>query len=192
MINKEAKMGYQNFIPNYVYRSVFDIDFKKLYDSGKKIILTDVDNTLISYEEFGPSEQLLLLNQELTKMGFTIYLISNNHAPRLEKFSEKFTNKGYIASARKPLKSGFKRAIRLINRPISEIIVIGDQLMTDVYGAKRSGLDIILVQPVKIKTEKWYTKINRFLEKKVLNRIKNINHEMYEKIIAMKEGRPNG
>jgi predicted HAD superfamily phosphohydrolase YqeG len=64
--------------------------------------------------------------------------------------------------------------------------------MTDVYGAKRSGLDIILVQPVKIKTEKWYTKVNRFLEKKVLNRIKNINHEMYEKIIAMKEGRPNG
>ncbi|HHU80397.1 MAG TPA: YqeG family HAD IIIA-type phosphatase [Acholeplasmataceae bacterium] len=184
-------MDYKKFVPNEVYRSVFDIDFKKLYEDGKRIILTDVDNTLISYDEVGPSEQLLMLHQELTNMGFKIYLISNNNIFRLEKFSEKFINEGFIASARKPLKRGFKRAIKLINRPAEEIIVIGDQIMTDVYGAKRSGLDVVLVKPIKKSTEKWYTRFNRYWENKIVKKIKKVNIDIYNKIINLKEGNDN-
>lgn len=180
-------MGLKNFVPSDVYRTVFDIDFKKLYDAGKRIILTDVDNTLVSYDEISPNEQLLLLHSELKNLGFKLYLISNNNGLRLEKFSEAFTNDGYIARARKPLKTGFRRAIKLINRPVEEIVVIGDQIMTDVYGAKKCGLDVILVRPIKKENEKWYTRFNRNLERRVIKLIKKINEEIYEKIIKIKE-----
>lgn len=181
-------MGFKKFVPNEVYRTVFDIDFKKLYEEGKRIILTDVDNTLASYDEIGPSEQLLVLHQQLHQMGFKLYLISNNNDLRLRKFSETFTNEGYIAKARKPLRRGFQRALKLINRPLTEVVVIGDQLMTDVYGAKKCGLDVILVRPIKKESEKWYTRFNRYLEAKIIKKIKKHNPEIYDKIIEVKEG----
>ena len=51
--------------------------------------------------------------------------------------------------------------------------MIGDQLLTDIWGANRFDAYSILVNPIKKKTEKWYTKINRKTEVKMIERIKN-------------------
>ena len=40
----------KKFIPNYIYETVYDIDFNKIYDSGKRFILFDLDNTLLPYD----------------------------------------------------------------------------------------------------------------------------------------------
>ena len=40
----------KKFIPNEFHLTFFDIDFKSLYKSGYRLILTDLDNTLISYD----------------------------------------------------------------------------------------------------------------------------------------------
>ena len=44
-----------------------------------------------------------------------------------------------------------------------EITAIGDQLLTDIYGANRVGITSILINPIG-EQEKWCTKINRFFE----------------------------
>lgn len=48
----------KNLLPKEVYKTVFDIDYNKLYEAGKRIILMDIDNTLVSYAESEPGENL--------------------------------------------------------------------------------------------------------------------------------------
>jgi len=60
-----------------------------------------------------------------------------------------------------------------------KVVVIGDQLMTDIWAANRFGVYNILVNPIKKKTEKWYTKINRRTEHKMLGKIKSNYSQKY-------------
>ena len=39
------------FIPTIYKETVFDVDYTKLYESGIRLILTDLDNTLVSYKD---------------------------------------------------------------------------------------------------------------------------------------------
>ena len=181
MIHKLLKTN--KFIPNEFHETFFDIDFNKLYLKGYRVILTDLDNTLISYDEFVLTEVIINKLDSIRKIGFEVFIISNNHPPRIEKFLEGTNYKG-IGNARKPLKYGIKRALQLSNREyfIDEIAIIGDQLMTDIYGANRYEVYSILVNPLKRKTEKWYTKINRKIEIKMLEKIKKKYKKKYDEL----------
>ncbi len=53
----------------------------------------------------------------------------------------------------------------------SEVVVIGDQMFTDVLGGNRAGLHTILVVPVT-NTDGIATKINRTMERIVLKWMK--------------------
>lgn len=177
----------KKFIPTNYNKTIFDIDYNKLYEKGKKIILFDVDNTLIPYDLTDPTKEIIDLFENIKKIGFKIALISNNNKYRIEKVA-RVCDIPYIAKATKPLKSGFKRALRILKvSNKSEVVVVGDQIMTDVFGARRMGLDVILVKPIKKKSEKWYTKINRMFEGRVLKEMKNVNNEMYNLIIEMED-----
>lgn len=52
----------------------------------------------------------------------------------------------------------------------NEIACIGDQLLTDVFGANHLGLLSILVNPIS-NTDLFVTKINRFFERKILKKL---------------------
>jgi len=185
---KEKNKFYRKFIPNQCANTIFDIDFDQLYENGKRYILTDVDNTLISYQESLPDEQTLTLRKQLASKGFFVYVISNNNGKRIAEFALAFDALGYVSWAHKPLKRGFKKSLKQMGKPdLSKVIAIGDQLMTDVFGANRMGIDVILVRPIKLKTEKWVTKLNRKMENKVLSKIKELDEDAYAKIINLKE-----
>lgn len=173
----------KNFIPNEVHENVYQVNFEELYKSGKRLLLSDLDNTLISYDEDYPSEENLTLFKQLEDLGFEIILVSNNIPPRIAKYTKDLDFKGY-ANARKPLNIGLRKAIKNASKTYNkdEIIVMGDQLMTDIWGAKRMGLYGILVDPIKKKTEKWYTKINRRIESKMLTKIENKYPEKYKEL----------
>jgi predicted HAD superfamily phosphohydrolase YqeG len=67
---------------------------------------------------------------------------------------------------------GLKKALRAMpGATASNTLVIGDQLVTDVLGANRLGGYSILVNPIERKTEKWYTRMNRRLERRMLDKI---------------------
>lgn len=163
----------KRFIPCEFHNSFFEIDFKNLYKNGYRTILSDLDNTLVSYDEDVPTEAIINKFKELEVLGFEIILISNNVPSRIQKFTEDLTIKG-IANARKPLLLGMIKALNTAQiQDKDKVIVIGDQLMTDIWAANRFGVYNILVNPLKKKTEKWYTKINRRTEQKMLQKIKS-------------------
>jgi HAD superfamily phosphatase (TIGR01668 family) len=53
-----------------------------------------------------------------------------------------------------------------------QTVVIGDQMLTDVLGGNRLGLYTILVLPIELRDEGFFTKINRRIEKAALSWMK--------------------
>lgn len=179
----ERLLDSEKFIPDYHVDSVFDLDYETLRKQGIKMLLIDIDNTLIPYDEFSANERIIHWIETLKTLGFFIVFVSNNHFRRIQFFAKPL-NLSFVSSAKKPLKKGFKKALRFFEKPIDKdaVLVIGDQLITDVYGAKRTGLNVALVKPIKQKSEKWYTKCNRRLEQRMLEKIKEEHTERYQKL----------
>lgn len=171
---------YKNIIPDDYVSSIFDIDYDKLYSKGKRLILTDLDNTLISYKATDPTEELFNWKKMLEQKGFEIIIVSNSGKTRVKHFANILGLK-YVSLSTKPLKRGFKKAIRIASKKYKkeEVVVLGDQLLTDVYGAKRMKLSMILVRAIDKKTERPITRHNRKNEDKMLKKVQKKNYGLY-------------
>lgn len=182
---------YKKIIPDDYVSSIYDIDYNKLYSQGKRLILTDLDNTLISYKEQMPTDELFKWKEYVTSLGFEVILVSNSGKKRVKKFADSLGLK-YVYYSTKPLKRGFKKALRKASRKYKkdEVVELGDQLLTDVYGSKRMKFYTVLVKAIDNKTERWVTRNNRKIEKKLLNKVKTKNYGLFiVKLKKYEEGR---
>ena len=68
----------KKLIPDYYFKSIYDIPYETLYSEGIRLLLLDMDNTLISYKETLPSDNLKELKKRLENMGFELILVSNS------------------------------------------------------------------------------------------------------------------
>ncbi|MGD9761081.1 MAG: YqeG family HAD IIIA-type phosphatase [Candidatus Izemoplasmatales bacterium] len=170
------------FYPDDYKKTVFDINFEDLKKIGIKNIFIDLDNTLIPYDIHTADERILMLFEQLHQLGFQVFIISNNKKDRVKLFADMVKSR-YVYSAQKPFKSGFRRALKKVGYPKPETVcLIGDQFMTDVLGGKRMGFYVIVVDAIKRKSEKWYTKYNRHLEKQILQRLRRTDQDFYERL----------
>src|SRR5690606_35185585 len=106
----------------------------------------------------------------IKEQGIAVTIVSNNQEKRVKDFADPL-GIPFIFEARKPMIRAFNRAIREMNLQKDEVVVIGDQLLTDVLGGNRCGLHTILVVPVA-QTDGFFTKFNRFVERKILTWMK--------------------
>lgn len=155
------------FIPDIYQKSIFSIDYKKLKEQGIKILLYDLDNTLIERGNYQISEKTVELFNKLKK-DFEIYIVSNSINHRKLRLVALALEVPYIKDSRKPFKTGFKK-LKLENIKPKEVAMIGDQVLTDVWGAKRMGYNTILIDPINNK-EWLVTKINRVIENRILKK----------------------
>ncbi len=148
--------------PDEYARSVYSIDYKKLMNRGITKILFDVDNTLITYSEAKPNKKLIDLFNQLTEMGFEVFFVSNNTEQRIETFCDKLEFHR-VSNSLKPFPFKIKKELSNANINKNNAVIIGDQLLTDVFASKTLGIRSILVVPIS-KRDKWYTKPSRQLE----------------------------
>lgn len=153
------------FKPTMYMKSIYDTDFNKIYEMGYRVLFIDLDNTLVPHDVDRPTDECIKLVKTLQEIGFTIIILSNNNERRVSKFTTPL-NLEFIYSAKKPMTYKYKRLINSKNFKEREILCIGDQIMTDVYGANKIGLSVMLVEPLA-KKDIIYTKINRLIEKSV-------------------------
>ena len=73
----------------------------------------------------------------------------------------------YIFDAHKPSMKNYQKAMEIMGTNLQNTLFVGDQIFTDVYGANRTGLRTILVQPIHPKEEIQIV-LKRYLEKIVL------------------------
>lgn len=158
------------FLPNQHVKSIFDISPKSLVEHGVKGVITDLDNTLVEWDRPNATPKLVEWFQELKNQGITITIVSNNIEQRVKDFADPL-GIPFIYKARKPLGRAFRRALKDMKLSKDEVVVIGDQLLTDVFGGNKSGLHTILVVPVA-RTDGFFTRINRRVERSILGWMK--------------------
>ncbi len=164
---KIEPMSKRNLYPKDYINSTYDIDFAKLYEEGYRGVIFDVDNTLVPHNA-PADDRAKALFKELHEIGFQALLLSNNKEPRVKTFKEAVEYCTYIYKAGKPGIAGYKKAMEQMDTDVTNTIFVGDQILTDVWGANRAGIRSVMVQPVK----KWHEEIQiilkRFLEAIIL------------------------
>ena len=166
-----------NFIPDIYAKNIFTIDYKKLKKDGIKCVLFDLDNTIAPISQNEPSKDVKELFAFIDDLNIKVIILSNSRKKRVAPFKE-ILNVDSAYMSMKPMKRKFKKVLGMFNFDFSEVALVGDQVMTDVYGANRCGITSILVDPLNDE-EKIFTKINRKFEKIILKKLKKKG--IYEK-----------
>jgi len=141
----------KSLYPDKYIDSTYSIDFDQLYVDGYRGIIFDVDNTLVEHGAPQTDRSLKLINH-LKSLGFKVLFLSNNKEHRVKSFNEAVSCQ-YIYKAGKPKKAGYIKAMEMMGTDIDNTLFVGDQIFTDVWGAKRTGIYSILVKPIDKKEE---------------------------------------
>lgn len=156
---------FQTFFPDEYLASAYQVDYKGLYEQGYRGIIFDIDNTLVPHGA-PADERAEALFEKLRKLGFSCCLLSNNQYDRVSSFNKNI-QVHFIEDAHKPSRKNYLKAMERMGTELKNTVFIGDQLFTDVYGAKRCGMHNILVKPIHPKEEIQIV-LKRKLEKIVL------------------------
>lgn len=156
----------KTFYPDEYIASTYVINFEELYQQGYRGLIFDIDNTLVPHG--APADKrAIALFERLRDIGFQTCLISNNQEPRVSPFAQNVKSE-YVYDAHKPSTRNYRKAMEIMKTDMDTTIFIGDQLFTDVWGAKRTGIKSILVKPIHPKEEIQIV-LKRYLEKIVLH-----------------------
>lgn len=160
---------FERFFPSEWAESAYSIDYEGLYEAGYRALIFDIDNTLVPHGA-DADERAIALFTRLKKIGYDICLLSNNKRPRVERFN-KDVNVNYIFKAQKPYSKNYYIATMMMRTSTGSTLCVGDQLFTDIYGAKAIGIHTILVNPIDRKEEIQIV-LKRILEKPILRNYK--------------------
>lgn len=133
--------------PDYVFDDYRAVTPELLHARGIKLLLTDLDYTLAPKRQKEPDEALRAWVDELRRCGVTLAILSNNRSPvRVERFCGSL-GISYVGHAGKPGTRGFFEAMHRHGATAGETAMLGDKLLTDTLGAKRSGVLMLMVEP---------------------------------------------
>lgn len=144
-------MMLEIFYPDNEAESAYAIDYEGLYKKGYRGVIFDIDNTLVPHGA-PADDRAAALFQRLRGIGFETMLLSNNREPRVKMFHEG-VGSGYVFQAGKPGRSGYEKAMKLMGTVPENTLFVGDQLFTDIWGAKRVGIVTWLVKPIHPREE---------------------------------------
>ncbi len=165
-----CKVLLDKFLPSEYVKSIYDINPEELKKRGIRGIITDLDNTLVEWDRPHATEKLIAWFAEMKRANMKIMIVSNNNEERVRIFSEPL-NIPFIHKARKPIGSAFRKAMKIMGLTKEETVMIGDQLLTDIFGGNRAGIYTILVVPVA-KSDGFFTKFNRKVERGIMANFK--------------------
>ena len=165
------------FIPDYMFGTFEEVTPAFLQSIGVRALLIDIDNTLAPYEQPDPDERILKWFAELEKNGIQASLVSNNHAPRVERFAKPLAKAfGIVAypDSGKPFAGTLEKAMKSMGVTHAETAMLGDQILTDCFAGKHIGLCAIIVPPIKDKTNLFF-RFKRVLERPFIRKYARLN-----------------
>lgn len=159
----------EKFVPDKYFKSIYDINYESLKNSGITCLIFDLSNTIAPDSLKTPTRKMKDLFEDLKSMDFKLIILSNKLKKDVTPFKELLcVDSSYLSF--KPFKKKYKKIMRLYNLKNSEVACIGDQLFFDILGANRMKLLSILVNPIST-DEFAVTKLNRKLENIVINKL---------------------
>lgn len=162
----------KKYLPNIYLKSILDLDIQKLQNKNIKCLLIDIDNTIspVNSKEIEPKIKNKIIE---LKKHFQVIIVSNATKGRTNIFKKNLGIDGYYLSW-KPHKRVYKKIIIQNNLLPKEILAIGDQILTDIIGANKLGINSLLVTPLT-NHDLPLTKINRLKEKFIFKKLNKNN-----------------
>lgn len=154
-------------------KCVYDIDpdfFKKL---NVKYIFLDLDNTLATHKTLIPSKETLTYIKNLKNHDLIPVIISNNKESRVKAFANK-CEVDYIYKTCKPYIFKLNKYLKANNIKKEYVIMIGDQLLTDIKCANSLGVKSILTEKLW-SGDQFITKFTRWFDTIKRNELRKNN-----------------
>ena len=161
------------FSPTYFFKQVIDINTDFLMSVKCQGLILDIDDTLAPLGCKDPDENVLRWVQNLKDNEIKMILASNNSQERVSEFAQ-ILDVPHVYEAKKPFRRGLEQAIKLLSLPKENIMMVGDQIFSDILGAKFTKINSILVEPLS-PAKNFTLKIKRRLELPVRKRLQAIN-----------------
>ena len=155
------------FLPTMYKKSIFDINYSLLKEKGIRCLVFDLDNTLGLIDHKKCPRKTKKLLHELQN-DFLILISSNNTKKRLKPYLQEL-GIGGVAFSFKPLTFGLQKIKKRYHLKKKEMVIIGDQIVTDILAGNRFRIMTILVDPMGEKDLK-ITGVNRKIEARIVKR----------------------
>ena len=156
---------FNKFIPFAHAQSIYEVPNDFYLNNGVKLLLIDLDNTLDSYRCRVPSERAISKVREIKETGVEPVIVSNNRELRVKGYADK-ANVECIYSARKPFSKRIRKFYEEKGFRAEEVMLVGDQLMTDVLAARGAHIRVVLTEKL-VKEDQWTTHINRLMDRPI-------------------------
>lgn len=166
-------------IPFALSSTLFEIGADFYLGHGVKVLLMDLDNTLDPYTVSEPREATLEWKKRMAEAGLRIVILSNNSGKRVSKYAG-LLGVECRCFMRKPFSGPLKRFLKEENLSVDEVMLVGDQIQTDVKAANGAGVRCILLDPIDPHEPPW-TKFNRIFDKPKRKKIKRLHLAPYWK-----------
>ena len=165
------------FYPDYRFNSLMEITPEDLKQMGVLGVAIDLDNTTAHDHTDTPLDGAIEWVEETRKAGFKVMILSNGKELRAKNFAELLGDIEYQGMSLKPLRSAYIKAQKRLNLNPKNIVMIGDQIFTDILGANLSGWKSAYVKPFAMEQRNVRSyKIRRGLEKKIFSRMDKKNN----------------
>ena len=162
-------------IPDMYCKSFYDIDFNILKLKGIDKLIIDIDGTILPVDSIKVPETLKEKFNEIKRNDIEVCLVSNNDSKRVIPVIKELELDKYLYEAKKPLPESFDKALKVLNTiDKDKVAMIGDQMLSDIKGAKEYGLFTILVNPVS-KKQNIKTATSKFLQNRMEKHLKKQN-----------------
>ena len=150
--------------PDYNLTSIFDIDLKSLKQQGIKIILSDLDSTVMPSKsgEFPQAVKEWITN---LRKDFDFAVISNNKSVEYITQVKSQCDFDVIGHANKPSAKVMREYVLSKGYTPAEAVMVGDRPLTDIMAGKILGCKTILVDSITKDTEKPIVRFVRKLER---------------------------
>ena len=137
-----------SLVPDRLYAVYTDITPKMLQSWGIRLLLCDLDYTLAPRSVRRPDAQVLEWVNAMKAAGIEVMILSNSRSSvRVETFCRDM-GITYVGHAGKPARRGYREAMEKAGVTACQTAMLGDKLLTDVLGAKRSGVLALMVEPL--------------------------------------------
>jgi HAD superfamily phosphatase (TIGR01668 family) len=153
----------RKFRPDFSLDSILDVDDAFLKDNNIDGLIIDIDNTIAVTCKKTTDTRIREHLFKLRDSGIKIFLLSNASLSRVTGYDlkDEFPLK---YSAKKPLLKNYRYALETLDTDKTRTAMIGDQILTDIYGGNRMGLVTILVEPIHLSNENLFIKFKRLVE----------------------------
>jgi len=139
----------KGIVPHFFYPSLWEVELEKLKELGVKAILLDLDNTIVLGGENEVPQRVRAWIEKAKRKGFKLCIFSNTlKIKRLWRISRD-VEMPYVKGKFKPRRGGLRKALNFLGVKQKESAMIGDRLLTDIWGGNRVGMWTILVKPLE-------------------------------------------